>query len=258
MVRWEAVAPSEEVHTADWIRERLHGWAVDVGSVIPEGFAAYARIFHPAWRPHMIELRWSDVAAANGRTVHPQMQFHSIATPAPGHRTLAVEWQGPRDGTMSPHQLQALIPLLAARTSTPGRCRLCFWEGYGHFTGAIASFTFRKEGGSPTPPPASTPHPKLPRGRVRLPGRDYLLFFGPIAAVGASGDPELVAWDDDGPNLWWPDDRAWCVASEIDFPYTYVGGPAALVEAIVAHPGIEALPATIHDRITADGDTVNT
>ncbi|HYM49894.1 MAG TPA: hypothetical protein VET65_04900, partial [Candidatus Limnocylindrales bacterium] len=89
------------------------------------------------------------------------------------------------------------------------------------------------------------------------PGRDYLLFFGPVAAVGASSDPELVAWDD-GPNLWWPGDRAWCVASEIDFPYTYVGGSAALVEAILAHPGIEALPATIHDRITADGDTVNT
>ena len=59
--------PSEEVGAAEWLRDRMHGFAVDVGSVIPHGFAAYARIFHPAWLPHMIEVRWSEVAASTGR-----------------------------------------------------------------------------------------------------------------------------------------------------------------------------------------------
>ena len=35
------------------------------------------------------------------------------------------------------------------------------------------------------------------------------------------------------PNLWWPDDRAWCVASEIDLDYTLVGGPDELCVELV-------------------------
>jgi len=45
------------------------------------------------------------------------------------------------------------------------------------------------------------------------------------------------------PNLWWPADRAWCVASEIDLLWTYVGGPCGLTSAILADERIEALPA---------------
>jgi hypothetical protein len=257
-MRWDAVIPSEEVHAADWIRERLHGWAVDVGSVIPDGFAAYARIFHPAWRAHMVEWRWSDVAAANGRIVHPEMQFHSVAAPRAGHGTVGGGWYGPREGTMSPGQLRALIPLLAARTSTPERCWLCVWEGYGYLTGAVAFFksTSWTQGDSQPPPMPPPPPPKVPRGRVRLPGRDYLLFTGAVIAAGVSSNPDHFAMDD-GPNLWWPDDRAWCVASEIDFPYTYVAGSEALVAEVLANPGLEALPATIRDGIRADSDNLN-
>lgn len=32
---------------ASWIPPRLHGFGLDVGSFIPSGFQAYARIFHP-------------------------------------------------------------------------------------------------------------------------------------------------------------------------------------------------------------------
>jgi hypothetical protein len=53
-------------------------------------------------------------------------------------------------------------------------------------------------------------------------------------------------------------DRAWCVASEIDLPYSYVGGPQALIDAILADPAIEALPATLSDGITYDSDKINT
>ncbi len=51
-----------------------------MGLILPEGFAAYARVFHPAdldeeHRP----VRWSTVASWTGRTVHPLMQFGRIA-----------------------------------------------------------------------------------------------------------------------------------------------------------------------------------
>jgi hypothetical protein len=83
---------------------------------------------------------------------------------------------------------------------------------------------------------------------VRLPARDYLLFRAPIH--------EALGWED-GPNLWWPEDRAWCVASEIDFPYTYVGGSKELINAIDNDPAIEALPATDSDGITYSSDKIN-
>jgi hypothetical protein len=83
---------------------------------------------------------------------------------------------------------------------------------------------------------------------VSLPNRDYLLFRGPLA--------KAEGWED-GPNIWWPDDHAWCVASEIDLPYTYVGGPQELIDAIIEHPAIEALPAKLTDGITHSSDIVN-
>ena len=247
---WEDVKPSEDVQAADWIRERVQGFGVDVGSVVPHGFDAYARIFHPAWLPHMIEVRWSDVAASTGRTVHAEMQFHSIATALPGRGTGLEAWYGPHEGILSAAQVCALIPLLARHTANPDRCFFCLWEGYGYFTpGATAWLTSSvMPAGEPLPPPP-LPLPKPPKGRVSMPYRDYMLFTGSVA--------QAEGWLE-GPNLWWPDDRAWCVASEIDFPYTYVGGSSALVDAVLAHPQIEALPATIHDRITEDGDRVNT
>lgn len=260
-VDWEALTPSDEVETAEWIGERLHPFAQDVGSVIPAGFDAYARIFHPAWWSGVgdeTEVRWSEVAAWSGRTVHPEMQFHSIAARAPGRHTGPQPWNGqPREGRLSDRQTRALIGLLSNHTSTQNDCWFCVWEGYGSFhPGAVVwlraysgrmrhirSWWWRFSLRFPKP------KPKLPMvRRVRLPGRDYFLFKEPLAT--ASGHQ-------DGPNLWWPDDRSWCVASEIDFPYTYVGGASTVIEEVLVHPDLEALAATLDQGITADSDKVN-
>jgi hypothetical protein len=40
------------------------------------------------------------------------------------------------------------------------------------------------------------------------------------------------------------------VATEIDLPWTYVGGPAGLIDRILADEGIEALPADPADSVT--------
>jgi hypothetical protein len=59
------------------------------------------------------------------------------------------------------------------------------------------------------------------------------------------------------PNLFWPAGRTWCAASEIDFDSTLVGGPAALIDAILDHPALEAWPVSPGDRLTADADRIN-
>jgi hypothetical protein len=80
--------------------------------------------------------------------------------------------------------------------------------------------------------------------RVELPGRNYVLFVGPLAGLPALMDVQ----DGHSPNLWWPDDRAWCVATEIDLAWSYVGGPAALISDALANPRLEAQPASPDDK----------
>jgi hypothetical protein len=46
------------------------------------------------------------------------------------------------------------------------------------------------------------------------------------------------------------------VASEIDLPWTYIGGPRGLIDAILADDRIEALPAAQDDRVTRIEDWV--
>jgi hypothetical protein len=253
---WQNLPLSDEVQAADWIRERLHPFGQDVGSVVPAGFGAYARIFHPAsiaGRPD-VDMRWTDVAALSGRRVHPEMQFHAISPPARDPEPRVYE---PRLGVLSQSQANALVALLSRHTTTPNSCWLSLWEGYGYLhAGGMAPLVAAR------PPFArlrvrlrrlqlrwSMPRRPRPSGpRVRLPGRDYLLFRAPLT--------EALGWED-GPNLLWPDDNAWCVASEIDFPYTYVGGSQELIDAIIADPAIEALPATDTDGIRHDSDKIN-
>ena len=59
------------------------------------------------------------------------------------------------------------------------------------------------------------------------------------------------------PNLWWPADHAWCVATDVDMMTTYVGGSAETVAAVLADTGLEAHPVTADDAVTWDSDTVN-
>ena len=59
------------------------------------------------------------------------------------------------------------------------------------------------------------------------------------------------------PNWWWPDDRAWIVVSELDAPSTYVGGSAALAQAILDEPQLEAVPSHPDHRFDWLGDRIN-
>ncbi len=59
------------------------------------------------------------------------------------------------------------------------------------------------------------------------------------------------------PNLWWPEDHAWAVASEIDFDSTVVGGSRELVQELLTTPGLEAYGVHRGSDLTAGGDTVN-
>ena len=236
---------SDAVGEADWIGERLApADACRVTSVVPGGFDAYARVLHPAEDPLDGDrlVRWAEVAAWSGTPLRADAQFHTIALP-PVRPERDAPWsgQGPRQGELYPPDAEALAGIARDWTTTPERCWFCLWDGYG------AGTLLTPPGEPSVPVPDPVPAPVRHGPRVRLPGRDYLLYTGPAEAV-LTTDP--LPGGDQAANLWWPADRVWCVASEIDLAWTYVGGPAGMIERLLADGRIEAQPAAPDDPRT--------
>ena len=216
---------SEDVSAARWVEESLSEFG-KLRSLLPADLSAYARVFHPAYLGGDLEqpVRWSTVASWTGRTVHPMMRFTRIANLSEDPHDIYKDppWGfGPQHGSIPEKECAALVDVLRDFTSTPGRCCFCLWEGYGNIDTRLY-------------PDAA---------RVRAPGRDYLLFRGSIDAVMSFLVGEGPFWGD-SPNIWWPEDRAWCVATEIDLLDTYVGGSNECIEAVLTSPELEALPTT--------------
>jgi hypothetical protein len=233
MTRDERITWLSDVNPADWIAPRLHPFNVDTGSVIPEGFEAYCRIFHPVqlrW-PDTRPKRWAEIAAGNGRIAHPEMQFHMInrrTVDTPPTSLTYDRGEGPEWGSLPFHERRELVNALRPETTTPEQCWFCIWDGFGHAD---------RSG-----------------GRIHLPNRGYMLYTGPIEfALTSLGLPG----PDTSPNLWWPDDRAWIVVTEIDYAWTYVGGTVRLVEQLLESDTLEVLPARLSDKPFYDSDVVN-
>ena len=215
----------------------LRGWPE--GSLLPDGFAAYARIFHPAYlnKDEERPVRWSTVASWTGRAVHPLMQFERISDLSEDPHDMYKDppWGShPRIGSIPERECRTLVEVLRSFTSTPGNCFFCLWEGYGNIDTRLYKAS----------------------SRVRAPGRDYLLFRGPIDAIMAFITRDGPFWGH-SPSIWWPEDRAWCVATDIDLFDTYVGGSEECIEAVLSNPDLEALLTTLDARLDLGGDTIN-
>lgn len=235
---------SSAIGEARWIAEGLGPFAERVTSVVPAGFDAYARILHPAQEPGFGErlVRWRHVAAWSGVALRPDAQFHTVALP-PTRPDRPPPWrgQGPHQGRLYLPDAEVLAEALRGFTTTPEQCFFGLWAGYG-FAGPPV-----REGSSLVALlPDSIPDAVRAEPLFELPGREYLLYEGPVEAVTATagvGDGQTA-------NLAWPADHAWCLASEIDLAWTYVGGSESLVEHLLADERIEAFLTGADDPLT--------
>jgi hypothetical protein len=75
--------------------------------------------------------------------------------------------------------------------------------------------------------------------RFRIAGLDHVLLHGPLTAV-ASLRFGPLRWFE-SPNLWWPEDRAWLVATDIDATSSYIACDAACFERLAASDDLEVL-----------------
>lgn len=290
--------PSNEVGAARWWLGRRHRVAEhDAASVVAGGFEAYARIFHPAIRleagsGRQVEVRWAEVASWSGRRFHPLAQFDCLlagapATPAPFDRA-------PGLGPLPLSQARALVEVLAASGGEPA-CWFGVWEGYGWLypqTDASSAplrrwaiprwaISAARAAGQVMPwtsgwrlsvlvaraprtrvRPQRRPAREPDRPKVHTEIRDYLLYRGPVDAALLTPDdvvvPRFIAAVEGWADLWWPEDHAWLLAGDTDLDSTYLGGSQTLVDAVLACPGLEALPIRVGDQVTADSDALNT
>jgi hypothetical protein len=213
----------ENADPASWIQSRLHQFGLDVGSFIPEGFAAYARVFHPPYRVASGEkytpARWRDIAEANGRTIADEMhQLDRDAYPSNTSASGEVLWdEQPAIGGLPREVAARLAAVLRVHTRTPESCWFAVWEGFADLPMRVRSAPM-----------------------FSVPARNLFLLRGTVDDVSSSLSD--VDWSHRSPNICWPEDRAWCVVSEIDFTWSYVGGSAECIEQILGDPELEAIP----------------
>jgi hypothetical protein len=200
-----AVTPASGVAAASWVQEDFDWRLVNCA-----GFERYVRIDHA----HSQEEAWIDP---------------------------------------SPELVGAIAEVVARYTATPDRVHLAVWEGHG-WRGTTEYWTELHQPEALLARVSAESRRRAREARARrrqaaarqrlddqlsviptfeLPLRRYHLLGGPVsAATGvrspADGDEPQV------PDLWWPDDRAWFVATDTDLPFTVVGGSAALTADLFA------------------------
>jgi hypothetical protein len=122
-------------------------------------------------------------------------------------------------------QFDSLVPVLKGHTtSTAGWFLL--WDGFGD----------------------TDPRPFSNQPKVDHTWRSYHLMSGPLEAYA-----EIAHM----PSYFWPDDRAWCVATDIDFFWAYVGGTTACIDAITAISVLDAYTTTPTNPARAGMDLLN-
>lgn len=209
--------PVTRSSAAEWVAAGTDHWKLTIDGFVPIEYEAYARVLHEVEQGDS-NVTWASIASANGRPFGPLAQWTRIGVDPDGDK-----WRDdPRTGTRTPSVARTLSGVLAEFTTTPANCFFGLWEGFG---------------GSELPPEVQLFETNRP-----VMG----LFEGPIQDATHS----FGAWPGSQlSNLWWPADRAWFVASEIDYDSTIVAGSRECIDAVLLAPGVEAFEVSPGDTL---------
>jgi hypothetical protein len=122
---------------------------------------------------------------------------------------------------LSGEQFQALLAVLSGHTSSAGAWFLA-WNGYADVT--------------------------LPAPLVSHTWRDMYLLHGSLGGYADFCDP---------PSYWWPEDRAWCLSTDVDFEWCYLAATAACVRDVLAVPVIDAYATLPANPARSGMDVIN-
>ncbi len=241
-----------------WILAALaDGFGGLVKQQVPQRYAAYARIFHPTTDEASAEVTWAEVARRLGTTAHREMQWHAIVGSYDPDNFTGSRWRGedPSISELEAEKLDALAAILARHTDTAEEC----------FFGLSTIRSGFAEEFDAAP-------------QFELPHREFVILTGPLSAVAqiqlnsrhstvtvfyregkeppADYEPP-ERFSREAPNLIWPEDRAWLIATEVDFDSTLLGGSRELIDALLAAPELEVWEVDGEVSLQADADKLN-
>ena len=225
---------STDISVGDWIRESLVPWVpfsevpMTIGFVIPKGFENYVLVRHTG--------------------------------------------EGDHQGALGPETLKTLVRVLSKFTTAQEDCFFAMWEGYGwghpgvpltavrgprpkrFFQEFILRYGSNSRQTRFVPPPEHTDLHTLPVGILnselfKLPYRNYLLAKGPLIEALKIGHVRMGWFQLQSPNLLWPSDRNWILATEIDYDVTLIAGSDELIESILSTDSLTAERFLVTDAV---------
>lgn len=236
--------PAGSAEPAYWLTDRINLWGQHwVTNLVGAGFPAYARLLHPL-DDHPGSQTWAAVARANGRTMHPSVQWDRIQPAGQGLQSGRGQPGDPMWGELNTWALEELCAILTGHTTTPRTCYFAVWQGRGldQERTLITAYPL----GAPRIPPEPAPAEwqlDFNGPTFALPGRnDYWLFEGHVTEAVRIGRWNTERWfSAQTPQFFWPADHTWCVATEIDEDSTVIGGSSELVDQLCASEDLEVL-----------------
>ncbi|MGH3948798.1 MAG: hypothetical protein ACRDSE_06725, partial [Pseudonocardiaceae bacterium] len=131
----------------------------------------------------------------------------------------------PQPGEIPPTLAHVMAEVLGQRTATPGRCFFAFWDGWAglnpvHGFGAAFAVPGRRYYIYHAPISAAVDRLE---SRIEPRGSQAVAHVAAHSGMATASTPHTGIVSTNPPSLWWPDDQAWCVATEIDMACTYVG-----------------------------------
>jgi len=210
---------------AIWLREKISGFASAVISIVPSGYEAYCRLLHPAYfdeSGNLLSVGWQRLFSDAGICIDKTSQWESIISTLGEHASLHCN--PPLEGSLEEDYYKAMIEVLKSHTNTPEKIWFGIWVGYESVC-EVYKLT-------PT---------------FSLLGRDYYLLSGNLTQSQRSlcrGPFYQSA------NIFWPDDRAWCVGSDVDLKSSYISASESAVHELMIQFAGEAFRVDPHDSIT--------
>jgi len=228
---------------------------------------------------------WSQVAERTGRVMHPLVQYRRLTT----DETLLDYPDGwgvspSSEGWLDPDLLAALTRHLV--TTTPDDVVVGIWNGWGlpDAGQAYVSFAMATDGGDDgddeEPAEWHADFERMQRERAasvskefraaidngphfEYPNRSFVLLQSSLSELSNPGwgYGAGIGWTtnspEPAPQLVWPEDHAWVVATEIDWDSTVVAGTREVVDAILRDPTYETFEVHEGDELSWEGDLIN-
>jgi hypothetical protein len=142
---------------------------------------------------------------------------------------------GNSHGGMSAEVLIDLIEILSGTSPENRTCFFALWDGWSWGPGT----PYVPIGEEPNDPQyaihdffITIPEQVFDMKKLEVPNRAYFLLKGELKETLNIGELHGDWFTPRPPNIIWPEDKNWCVASEIDFEVTLIGGSEKLINQI--------------------------